>query len=33
MFGKLKHRKTIVEGLERAPDALNMLFTGGISAS
>ena len=29
MFGKLKHRETIVEGLEKAPDAINMLFTGG----
>jgi NADPH-dependent curcumin reductase CurA len=29
MFGKLKDRETIVEGLERAPDAINMLFTGG----
>jgi len=28
MFGKLKHRETIVEGLEKAPDAINMLFTG-----
>lgn len=29
MFGKLKDRDTIVEGLEKAPDAINMLFTGG----
>jgi NADPH-dependent curcumin reductase len=29
MFGKLKDRETIVEGLEKAPDAVNMLFTGG----
>jgi NADPH-dependent curcumin reductase len=29
MMGKLKDRQTIVEGLERAPDAINMLFTGG----
>jgi len=29
MFGKLKDRETIVEGLENAPDAVNMLFTGG----
>jgi NADPH-dependent curcumin reductase CurA len=28
MFGKLKDREMIVEGLERAPDAINMLFTG-----
>src|SRR5467141_318343 len=28
MFGKLKDRETIVEGLEKAPDAINMLFTG-----
>jgi len=28
-FGKLKDRETIVEGLEKAPDAINMLFTGG----
>lgn len=28
MFGKIKDRETIVEGLERAPDAINMLFTG-----
>ena len=26
--GKLKHRETIVEGLEAAPDALNKLFDG-----
>ena len=29
MFGKLKARETIVEGLEKAPEAINMLFTGG----
>jgi NADPH-dependent curcumin reductase CurA len=29
MFGKIKDRETIVDGLERAPDAINMLFTGG----
>jgi NADPH-dependent curcumin reductase CurA len=29
MFGKLKDRETILEGLEKAPDAINMLFTGG----
>src|SRR6266568_1444543 len=28
MFGKIKDRETIVEGLEQAPDAINMLFTG-----
>jgi NADPH-dependent curcumin reductase len=29
MFGKIKDRETIIEGLEKAPDAINMLFTGG----
>lgn len=29
MMGKLKDRQTIVEGLEKAPEAINMLFTGG----
>jgi NADPH-dependent curcumin reductase len=29
MMGKLKDRQTIVEGIEKAPDAINMLFTGG----
>ncbi|MGH9743298.1 MAG: NADP-dependent oxidoreductase [Candidatus Acidiferrum sp.] len=29
MLGKLKDRQTVVEGLEKAPDAINMLFTGG----
>jgi hypothetical protein len=29
MLGKLKSRETIVEGLEKAPEAINMLFTGG----
>src|SRR5260370_36616079 len=33
MFGKLKARKTIVEGLEKAPDAINMLFTGGTTGT
>ena len=28
MFGKIKDRETIVEGLEKAPEAINMLFTG-----
>ena len=28
MFGKIKDRETIVKGLEKAPDAINMLFTG-----
>lgn len=28
MFGKLKDRETIVEGIAKAPDAINMLFTG-----
>jgi len=28
MFGKLKDRETIVAGLEKAPEAINMLFTG-----
>ena len=27
--GRVKHSEHIVEGLERAPDALNLLFTGG----
>lgn len=27
--GKIKHRETIVDGLENAPDALNKLFDGG----
>jgi NADPH-dependent curcumin reductase CurA len=27
--GKLKHIEHVVEGLEHAPDALNLLFTGG----
>jgi NADPH-dependent curcumin reductase CurA len=31
MFGKLKDRETIVEGLEKAPEAINMLFTGGTT--
>lgn len=26
--GKIKHRETIVDGLEQAPNALNMLFDG-----
>ena len=29
MLGKLKDRETIVEGLEKASEAINMLFTGG----
>ena len=29
LMGKLKDRQTIVEGLEKTPDAINMLFTGG----
>ncbi len=29
MFGKLKDRETLVEGLEKVPEAINMLFTGG----
>jgi NADPH-dependent curcumin reductase len=29
MSGKLQDRETIVEGLEQAPDAINMLFAGG----
>jgi NADPH-dependent curcumin reductase CurA len=29
MMGKLKDRQTVVEGIEKAPDAINMLFTGG----
>src|SRR5277367_3184345 len=29
MFGKLKDRETLLEGLERVPEAINMLFTGG----
>ncbi len=29
MFGKLKDRETIVEGLEKVPEAINMLFSGG----
>jgi NADPH-dependent curcumin reductase len=28
MFGKIKDRETIVEGLEKCGDAINMLFTG-----
>ncbi|HYA96483.1 MAG TPA: NADP-dependent oxidoreductase [Methylomirabilota bacterium] len=28
MFGKLKDRETVVEGFEKALDAINMLFTG-----
>jgi NADPH-dependent curcumin reductase CurA len=26
--GKVKDRHTVIDGLERAPDALNMLFDG-----
>src|SRR5579872_6579948 len=29
MMGKLRDRQTLVEGLEKAPEAINMLFTGG----
>jgi NADPH-dependent curcumin reductase len=29
MTGKLKDKQTIVQGLTKAPDAINMLFTGG----
>ena len=28
MMGKLKDRETVVEGLDKAPEAINMLFTG-----
>ncbi len=27
--GKIKHKEHIIEGLQRAPEALNLLFTGG----
>jgi NADPH-dependent curcumin reductase len=27
--GKIKHSEHVVEGLDRAPEALNLLFTGG----
>lgn len=27
--GRIKHREHVVKGLERAPEALNLLFTGG----
>jgi NADPH-dependent curcumin reductase len=29
LFGKIKDRETIVDGLEKGPDAINMLFSGG----
>ena len=29
MFGKLKDRETVIDGLENARDAINMLFSGG----
>ena len=29
MFGKLKDHETMVEGLERAPKAIKIFFTGG----
>jgi NADPH-dependent curcumin reductase CurA len=29
MFGKIKDRETIVEGLAKTPEAINMLFSGG----
>jgi NADPH-dependent curcumin reductase CurA len=28
VFGKIKDRETMLEGIERAPEAINMLFTG-----
>ena len=28
MMGKLKDRQTLVEGLEKVPEAINMLFNG-----
>jgi NADPH-dependent curcumin reductase CurA len=28
MFGKIKDRETILEGLDKVPEAINMLFTG-----
>ena len=28
VFGKIKDRETILEGIEKAPEAINMLFTG-----
>jgi hypothetical protein len=28
VFGKIKDRETVLEGLENAPEAINMLFTG-----
>jgi len=28
MMGKIKDRQTIVKGLEKAPEAINMLFSG-----
>jgi len=28
MFGKLKDRETVVEGLEKVPEAINILVTG-----
>jgi NADPH-dependent curcumin reductase CurA len=27
--GKIKHKETIIEGLDKAPEALNLLFDGG----
>jgi len=29
LAGKVKHKVHVVDGLENAPDALNLLFTGG----
>jgi NADPH-dependent curcumin reductase len=29
MLGKLKDKQTVLEGIEKAPEAINMLFTGG----
>jgi NADPH-dependent curcumin reductase len=29
LAGRLKHKETVVAGLEKAPDAINMLFAGG----
>jgi len=28
VFGKIKDRETVLEGLENAPEAINVLFTG-----
>ena len=29
MFGKIKDREMVLEGIEKAPEAINLLFTGG----